>query len=505
MSKLFKVLAILVVLTVMFPVAAAFAQGGDAKSTEAVTTTVTTTDTMTATEAATATVEATKAETATVEATEAMTATEAATPTVEATVAATATVEATEAMTGTAAACEEDYSVQADDWLSKLADKFYGDVLAYPAIFKATNDAAAADPSYAKIADANVIEVGSKLCIPSKDAAQALLGAKAEAAPAAPAAAATTEAAAAPAAGAKTYVLVPKNLGNPYFDAANKGAQDAAKELGVTVNYQGSATADATEQIQLLNSLIAQKVAGLAVSADDADALLPTGKEALAAGIPVVSFDSQIAAGGRTVHVNQANAEGIGRSQIQLIAKLIGGEGKIAILSATSTAPNQNEWIKWMQDELKKPEYAKIELVTTVYGDDEDEKSYNEAQGLMKTYPDLKGIVSPTSVGIAAAARAVKDADKIGKVIVTGLGTPNQMRDYVKSGAAPAFELWSPVDLGYLSIYTLDAIASGKIAGKPGDTFEAGKLGKYTIDPDGVVLLGPPTVFDKDNIDNFNF
>jgi rhamnose transport system substrate-binding protein len=307
------------------------------------------------------------------------------------------------------------------------------------------------------------------------------------------------------AAEAKVYVLVPKNLGNPYFDTANKGAQEAAKELGVTVNYQGSATADATQQIQLLNSLIAQKVAGLAISANDADALVPVGKAAMDAGIPVVTWDSAIAAGGRNVHINQAVAADIAAVQIKMASDLAQGEGKIAILSATSTAPNQNEWIALMKTELQKPEYAKLELVDTVYGDDEDTKSYNEAQGLFKKYPDLEVIIAPTTVGIAASARAVQDASLVGKVFVTGLGTPNQMRDYVKSGAAPQFALWNPGDLGYLAVYTLDAIANGKIKGQPGDKYTAGKLGEYTINPDGTVLLGPPTIFSKDNIDDFDF
>lgn len=310
---------------------------------------------------------------------------------------------------------------------------------------------------------------------------------------------------AAPAEQAKTYVLVPKNLGNPYFDTANKGAQEAGKELGVTVTYQGPATADATQQIQLLNSLIAQKVNGLAISADDSDALVPVGKQAMDAGIPVVTWDSAISPGGRTVHINQAVAADIAAIQIKMASDLAGGEGQIAILSATSTAPNQNEWIALMEKELEKPEYAKLELVTTVYGDDEDTKSYNEANGLMQTYPDLKVIIAPTTVGIAASARAVQDANKVGKVFVTGLGTPNQMREYVKSGASPEFALWNPSDLGYLAIYTLDAIATGKIKGQPGDTYAAGKLGDYTVAEDGTVLLGPPTVFDKNNIDSFDF
>jgi rhamnose transport system substrate-binding protein len=315
---------------------------------------------------------------------------------------------------------------------------------------------------------------------------------------------AATEAPAA--SGPKTYVLVPKNLGNPYFDTANNGAQEAAKELGVTVLYQGSATADATEQIQLLNSLIAQKVSGLAISANDADALVPTGKAAMDAGIPVVTWDSAIAPEGRVLHINQAEAAGIAAVQIQMALELTGPEGgQIAILSATSTAPNQNAWIELMKEELNKPEYSKLELVTTVYGDDQDEKSYNEALGLFKTYPDLKVIIAPTTVGIAASGRAVQDEGLIGKVFVTGLGTPNQMREYVKSGAAPKFALWNPGDLGYLAVYAIDALATGKIEGKPGDKFTAGKLGDYTVLDDGTVLLGPPFVYNADNIDDFNW
>ena len=329
----------------------------------------------------------------------------------------------------------------------------------------------------------------------------------APAATTAPAATAAPEATTAPAeaSGGKTYALVPKNLGNPYFDTANTGAQEAAKELGATVTYQGPATADATQQIQLLNSLIAQNVSGLAISANDGDALVPVGKQAIDAGIPVVTWDSAIAPGGRTVHVNQAVAADIAATQIKMASDLAKGEGEIAILSATSTAPNQNEWISLMKEELKKPEYAKLKLVDTVYGDDQDEKSYTEAQGLFKKYPNLKVIIAPTTVGIASSARAVQDGNLVGKVFVTGLGTPNQMRDYVKSGASPAFALWNPSDLGYLAIQTLNAIATGKIKGQPGEKFTAGKLGDYTIDKDGVVLLGPPTVFDKDNIDKFNF
>ncbi len=310
--------------------------------------------------------------------------------------------------------------------------------------------------------------------------------------------------------GPLTFVLVPKNLGNPYFDTANNGAQEAAKELGVTVTYQGSAAADATQQIQLINSLIAQKVSGLAISANDSDALVPVGKDAIKAGIPVVSWDSAIGKEGRVLHINQAVLYDIGAIEIKMASELAGADGgKIAILSATSTAPNQNAWIEVMKEELKKPEYAKLELVDVVYGDDDDTKSYNEAQALFKKYPDLEVIIAPTTVGIAASGRAVTDAGLIGKVFVTGLGTPNQMREYVKNGAAPQFALWNPGDLGYLSIYVLNALATGQIKGVAGEKFTAGRLGEYTIQEDadlGVnVLLGLPFIYNAANIDQFNW
>ncbi len=315
----------------------------------------------------------------------------------------------------------------------------------------------------------------------------------------------------APAAEDLTFVLVPKNLGNPYFDTANNGAQEAAEELGVTVTYQGSAAADATQQIQLINSLIAQNVDGLAISANDSDALVPTGKEAMDAGIPVVSWDFAIGSDGRNLHINQAVLHDIGAIEIQMASDLAGPDGgQIAILSATSTAPNQNAWIEVMKEVLEtEPEYANLELVEVVYGDDDDTKSYNEAQALFTKYPDLKVIIAPTTVGIAASARAVTDADLIGQVFVTGLGTPNQMREYVKNGASPQFALWNPADLGYLSVYVLNAMATGEIEGKAGDTFEAGRLGSYTIEDDpelGLnVLLGLPFIYNADNIDNFDW
>lgn len=300
-------------------------------------------------------------------------------------------------------------------------------------------------------------------------------------------------------------VHMPKNLGNPYFDACNQGAQEAAKELGDEVIYQAPSDADATKQIQMINALIAQKVNGMMISANDPDALVPAGKKAIESGIVVTTYDAKIGEGGYQLFISQANAEGIGRVQVQVISELIGGKGDIAILSAASGMPNQTEWIKWMMEELKDPKYKDIKLVDTVYGDDDDTKSYQKMQGLLKSYPNLKGVISPTSVGIAAGARAITDGGAIGKVVITGLGIPSQLKTFVENGACPKFALWNPVDLGYLTTYVTHRLIAKEIKGEAGEKFTAGRLGEYTIAPDKSILLGKPFVFDKTNINNFSF
>ena len=221
--------------------------------------------------------------------------------------------------------------------------------------------------------------------------------------------------------------------------------------------------------------------------------------------IKVVTLDSDTAPEGREIFINQASAEGIGQSLIQTLAKEIGNQGDFAILSATPNATNQNTWIKYMQEELKKPEYKDMKLVKIAYGNDEDQKSFTETQGLLQAYPNLKGIISPTSVGIAAAARYISTSPYKGKVALTGLGTPNQLRQFVKDGTIKEFELWNPADVGYLAAYAAAQLASGNIQGKEGEAFAAGKLGQRTVGKDGVVLLGPPTVFTAENIGQFNF
>jgi rhamnose transport system substrate-binding protein len=201
--------------------------------------------------------------------------------------------------------------------------------------------------------------------------------------------------------------------------------------------------------------------------------------------------------------INQASTAQIGTSEVDVLAKQIGDSGQIAIVSAAASATNQNAWIGYMKTELKK--YPKMTLVSTVYGNDDPTTATQVTQGLLQQYPNLKGIISPTTVGIAAAAAVLDTAKYRGKVQLTGLGTPNSMKKYVNDGTVEAFELWNPADLGYLAAYAAVQYASGAITNKAGQTFTAGKLGKYTVGAGHSILLGPPYVFDKSNIAKFNF
>ncbi len=296
--------------------------------------------------------------------------------------------------------------------------------------------------------------------------------------------------------------MIVKNLGNSFFEACRDGGQEAAKELGgVELIFQGPSTPTAEGQIEIINSLIAQKVDALVISANDVDALVPACKKAAAAGIKVISFDSGIAAEGRILHLAPSGDEFIGRSQIKMLADLIGNSGEIAILSASSQATNQNAWIEWMKKEL--PNHPNMKLVATVYGDDLSDKSYREAMGLFKSYPNLKGIIAPTTVGIAAAGKALEDAGLAGKIQLTGLGLPSEMKQYIKNGTCLKMSLWNPIDLGYSATYIATQIVRGKIKGAAAEAMAVGRMGTITVGAGMVAVMSEPYVFDKSNIDKF--
>jgi rhamnose transport system substrate-binding protein len=305
--------------------------------------------------------------------------------------------------------------------------------------------------------------------------------------------------------GLKVFII-PKNLGNNYFTTADSvksgGAIAALDTLGESGSETSGTAATPASQIPAIQAAVAKGANVLIVSATDPTALCPTLKSAMARGITVVTYDSD-APTCRDLFINQASTAEIGTSEVDLLAKEIHDTGQIGIVSAAATATNQNAWIGYMKQQLTK--YPKMKLVSTVYGNDDPPTATQVTEGLLEHYPNLKGIISPTTVGILAAAQVVATPKWKGKVIVTGLGTPDEMKTYVADGVAPGFILWNPANLGYLAAYAAVNLASKKITSAAGQTFTAGKLGKYTIGADNTVLLGPPTVFNSANVNNFNF
>ena len=302
-------------------------------------------------------------------------------------------------------------------------------------------------------------------------------------------------------------VYIPKNTGNPYFDSIIGGFEKASKELGFTFTTVAPATAEATSQIPFIKTQIQRGVDVIAISPNSPDALNQVFKQAMDKGIKVVIVNSDIPGSEdyRDVAVLPMDFEITGSSQVELMGSLIDYEGEIAIVSATTDAPDQNYWIEGMKESLKESKYSKMELVDIVYGDDDPQKSTTEAEALLTKYPNLRGIISPTTVGVAASAQVVENAGRAPQLQVTGLGTPNQMRRFVKNGTVTAFALWSPFDEGYLSAYLSVALATGEIEAAEGAEFNVPGLGEREIGGNRVVITGPPTVFNGDNIDNFDF
>ena len=305
--------------------------------------------------------------------------------------------------------------------------------------------------------------------------------------------------------GLKVFVI-PKNLGNSYFttsDSVNSGGALAALQTLGESGTETSGTADTpSSQIPAIQAAVSKGAKALIISATDPSALCPTLNAAMKRGITVVTYDSDAPAC-RSLFINQASAQALGASEVDLLAKQLGDSGQIAVVSASADDTNQNTWISYMKQELRK--YPKMSLASVVYGNDDTATSTQVTQGLLEQYPNLKGIISPTTVGLPAVAAVVDTPKYRGKIAVTGLGTPDEMKKYVADGSVKSFELWNPADLGYLAAYASVELASGKITNAAGQSFTAGKLGSFTVGSDATVLLGAPYVFDSSNINKFNF
>jgi rhamnose transport system substrate-binding protein len=308
-----------------------------------------------------------------------------------------------------------------------------------------------------------------------------------------------------------TVHFIPKNLGNAFFEALSTGFYDAIAELGeenFKYVFNGPQVAEADNQIEFVKNAIQDRADAIFIASNSNTALNPVFDEAREAGIRVyiINYDIPGSESHRDAAIMPVNFDKIGSAQIELIGGQIDYEGPFAILSATEDAPDQNTWISLMKKELEEnPKYSRMELLEVVYGDDQTEKSALETRALLSKYPEIKGIIAPTTVGIAAACQVVRESGMSGKIKVTGLGLPSQMEEFVLDGTCEGFQLWNPPYEGYIAIYMVWAEKKAGFAPSPGAKFSAGKLGEYTIQPNGQILtLEDPMLYDKSNIEKYS-
>ena len=305
-----------------------------------------------------------------------------------------------------------------------------------------------------------------------------------------------------------TFGVIFKSTGNPFGEKAMEGFVTAIEEQGHEAVTKAPDQPNAEQQITMIQELIDQGVDGIVISANDPDALQPVLQSAMNQGIAVVTFDSSTNAESRDLHIQQADATGIAQVLADATLDLAGGEGDYAILSATSTATNQNAWIDEMASLMNEDStFENLNLARVAYGDDLRDKSTSETEGLLQSFPDLKVIVAPSTVALAAAAKVVEDQGLSDDIKVTGLGLPSEMADYINSGITPYMYLWNPIDMGYMAGYAVVAVANGEISGETGESFDAGELGQKDIteasDGGTESILGEPFRFDQDNIEEW--
>ena len=298
--------------------------------------------------------------------------------------------------------------------------------------------------------------------------------------------------------------FLPKLDTDPYFQVAGDGADEAMAEIGGERIQLAPSQVTAEAQIEFINNMVVQGVDVIAIAGNDANAVAPALKRAAANNVWVISYDSDVAESARTVFINQAKGTSLAAMMLKSMSDMI-GDGEFAILSSTPTATNQNAWIAQMEDELaSNPDYAGMELVQIAYGEESEQINQQQTIALAQAYPDLKGLIVPAGIGLPAAARALEEAGLTGQIKLTGLAPATLIRKYIQEGSTQDI-WWNVTDLGYLTYYAAQAVAQCKISGAEGDTFEAGRLGTYTVGAGGEVILGEAKIVTPENLDEFKF
>jgi len=302
--------------------------------------------------------------------------------------------------------------------------------------------------------------------------------------------------------GESRICMMPKLVGIPYFNASQKGAEEAAEELGVDLTYDGPTEAKAALQVQMIEQFIQQGCQAITVAANDPNALAPAMKKAMDADIRTGAWDADVAPDAREVFVNQATFQAIGYALVDIMAEQTGGEGEFLVVTGSLTAPNQNAWLKEMKERMA-DKYPDMHVASLEPGEEDLQLGIDVTTDYLRANPDTAGVFGITSVALPGAAEAVEQLGLDGKVAVTGLSTPNDNKQYIDAGVIEKFVLWNPIDLGYLAVHVANAQIEGKMP--ESGTFEAGRLGKVKMLAPDEVLLGPPVIFTEQNINDYNF
>ncbi len=296
--------------------------------------------------------------------------------------------------------------------------------------------------------------------------------------------------------------MMPKLMGISYFNACRKGAEEAARELGVELTFDGPPVDRVELQTQMIDEWIALGFDVIAVAPNDPEVIAPALRRARDAGIVTLTWDADAnaAASGRALFVNQAPAQAVGNLLVELMAAATGGKGKTVIVTGSATAPNQNAWMTVMEQRMKE-KYPAMILLQTLVPEEDQNRARQMTRDVLNAHDDLAGIWGITSVALPAVAEAVHQAGRTGRVHVTGLSLPSTVRPYVRDGTIKTFVLWNPVDLGYLTVQVARQLAAKPL--EPGRT-SFGRLSNIQVNGDEVIL-GPPLLFDRRNIDQYDF
>jgi len=304
--------------------------------------------------------------------------------------------------------------------------------------------------------------------------------------------------------GTRTFFMNPKSIGPAYWAAAEKGAKQAEEDLGVTVLFNAPTEADSSKQINMIQDMLTRKVDGIGVSPNDAKAVGPVFKKAAGQDVQIVTWDSDAPDTDRQYYVAPATDEEVGELLARTIGEEIGGAGQVAFMVAGLGSQNQIA----KSDAAKAyfaANYPDIEVVTTVASDDDQQKAYANAQNLIKTYPDLKGIIGFAGGEPPAAAEVVEQAVKAGtleknQIAITGIAVPSVVKNYIKNGTIKTDIIWDPGKLAYVTVYILDQLAQGK---EITDGMDIPNVGPVTVDGPNV-FIGTLEITNE-NVDSFDF